>query len=80
MSEKNFKICCTTEEVTNMMQYLTLDTMREVKKIFDDILTYYDCDDWIWKKYTAVSSIYIMGYVSGCRTTRKKHKGVVQNG
>lgn len=76
---ENFKICCTTEEVTNISEYLTLDTIQTAMNLFDDTLKNYDCDEWIWKKCVAISKVYTMGYISGCRTIRKKHKGAKHN-
>lgn len=73
MEKKNFDLNATIEEVMAMGSFITIDIMTAIREYY--YTSYFkkrDTRDQSWSFITALTDIYIAGYVSGVRAERAR--------
>lgn len=70
----NFGINCSFEEANKIAGFSALDIATIVEQCYNIEYLNKISKGTHWAHFRALLSVYVLGYLSGCRTTREKHK------
>lgn len=71
---ENFKTRCTESEVKRLLGQAPLDVMQDVYSCYNNLYDNCEGQDFIWKKYSAATGVYMFGFLSGCRAIRERKR------
>ena len=71
----NFDIKCSIEEAVNIAEHITVNIPMAAAACYSGVFNKTKPEnDKRWKHYRALSTVYMLGYISGCRAVREKQK------
>lgn len=74
-SLENFKSRCTNDEVKKLLGQVPLEVLYDVYNLYNK--TFEECEgDVAWKKYSTAASIYMLGFISGCRAIKERKRSI----
>lgn len=74
-SLENVKSRCTNDEVKKLLEQVPLEVLYDVYDLYNK--TFEECEgDFTWKKYSAAASVYMLGFISGCRAIKERKRSI----
>ena len=69
----NFDIKCSIEEAVNITEHITVNIHMAAAACYSGVFNKTKPENnKRWKHYRALSTVYMLGYISGCRAVREK--------
>ncbi len=72
---ENFKSRCTNDEVKKLLGQVPLEVLYETYDLYNK--SFEECKgDFVWKKHSAAASVYMLGFISGCRAIKERKRSI----
>ena len=68
--DDNFAVRCTEEEAKQLSEFITAAISLDLRSLYYEALQSSNDNEFMFRELSALSTIYSLGFVSGCRAMR----------